>query len=270
MAILVPAREHAALEPLARAETPSPVIDLRQVSARFGGHVAVDAISTSVGPGALVALVGPNGAGKTTLLKMLAREARPSSGQISVSAPRSRVAYMPQGVRASRDAPMTVAGLVSGGLWARVGLFGGVSRTAWRDVHIALQAVGLAAMADTSVNTLSGGQLQRALFARAIVQDANVILLDEPFSAVDAATVEDLMAVLCGWIAQGRTVIAAMHDLELVRRHFPRTILIARRVIADGDTAAVLSEAHLQLARASLDAPSADSLCIHPHEHAHA
>lgn len=241
---------------------------LEGVTVRYGARPALDAIDLDIPRGALVALVGPNGAGKTTLLRVLAGGVTPDAGKVAGAAP-GEIAFMPQLTVVSDDAPMTVAGYVAGGLWRRIGLFGGVRAADAARVRAALAEVGLGGDEARLMTTLSGGQRQRAAFARAIVQDAAVLLLDEPFAAIDAAGAERLLGLIAARQAAGATVIAAMHDLAAVRRHFPQTVLVAGRLIASGPTADVLTPQALDAARRALDAAFDDALCAHPHVHDH-
>lgn len=242
---------------------------LDAVTVRFNGRLALDALTLDIRQGALLALVGPNGAGKTTLLRVLAGALTPDQGRVT-GASAADIAFMPQQTVVSDDAPMTVAGYVAGGLWRRVGLFGAVGRADAQRVRDALAQVGLAGEEARLMTSLSGGQRQRAAFARAIVQDAAVLLLDEPFAAIDAAGAERLLALIAARRDAGATVIAAMHDLAAVRRHFPETALVAGRLIGAGATADVLTPEALDAARRALDAGFDDVLCAHPHDHAHA
>jgi ABC-type Mn/Zn transport systems, ATPase component len=167
---------------------------------------------------------------------------------------RTEIAYLPQLTEIDRSFPLPVFDFVAMGLWHRRGAFGGFRREDDEDVARALARVGLVGFEQRPLDTLSGGQLQRVLFARLALQDAPLILLDEPFTAVDERTIGELMDVVAGWNAEGRTVIAVLHDLELVRRRFPRALLIARRLIAEGDTTAVLTAEHLAGARRHIEA----------------
>ena len=117
------------------------------------------------------------------------------------------------------------------------GLFGGIGKAARDEIEQALAAVGLDGFENRPIGTLSGGQMQRVLFARVLLQDARLILLDEPFNAIDAKTTADLMALVRRWHGEGRTVLAVLHDMELVRAHFPETLLLARGPVAWGPTA---------------------------------
>ncbi len=213
----------------------------------YSSHAAVHHLSGALARGSLTAIVGANGSGKSTLLKGIAGILAPLSGRVEIAAG-ARVAYLAQRSEIDLHFPAQVRDLVSLGLWQRRGLFGRISADDKARVGAAIDAVGLAGFEDRDLDTLSGGQLQRALFARVIVQDADLILLDEPFNHVDAKTVADLLRLVRAWSAQGRTVVVVAHDLDLVRAAFPLTLLLARRPIAWGPTAEALSEANLRAA----------------------
>ena len=139
------------------------------------------------------------------------------------------------------------------GLWRRTGLFGGVGQACDAIVQ-AIAAVGLTGFEDRAIATLSGGQMQRMLFARLLLQDARVIVLDEPFNAVDAKTSADLFDLVQRWHGEERTVLIAMHDIDFVRAHFPETLLLAREPVAWGRTSSVLTPENLLLARRMCEA----------------
>jgi zinc/manganese transport system ATP-binding protein len=222
----------------------------------YGRHPAVHHLSGTVADGDLLAIVGPNGAGKSTLLKGIMGFLAPLTGRIALSnglGPRD-VAYLPQAADLDMRFPVTVYDLVAMGDWRRSGAFGGLGREQRQALARAIAAVGLTGFEDRGIGTLSGGQMQRALFARLMVQDARVILLDEPFSAVDQATSADMMALVKAWNGEGRTVVAALHDLEMVRGAFPKTLLLAREKVAWGTTAEALTPAHLARARSMIEA----------------
>jgi zinc/manganese transport system ATP-binding protein len=216
----------------------------------YDGHPAVHHLSGRIAPGALVAVYGPNGSGKSTLLKGIVGLLKPLSGRIVRTGGRPRdIAYLPQQADIDRSFPATVLDLLTLGLIDRRGLFGAIRDCDYRAMGEALATVGLAGFEDRPVETLSGGQLQRALFARVLLQDARIILLDEPFNAVDTRTVADLLALIRRWHGEARTVVAVLHDLELVRENFPETLLLARQAIAWGETRASLSPENLSRAR---------------------
>jgi zinc/manganese transport system ATP-binding protein len=201
-------------------------------------------------------LFGPNGAGKSTLLKGIAGAMKPLSGCIRLSTgPSTRVAYLPQAAELDRSFPLGVYDLVAMGLWSRTGVFGGIGRKDRARIDEAVAAVGLTGFEARPIGSLSGGQMQRALFARLLLQDASVILLDEPFTAIDAKTTADLLDLVRRWHAEERTVVAVLHDLDAVKRVFPQTLLIAREPIAWGATEAVLRPANLLKARRMVEAP---------------
>lgn len=219
----------------------APVIELHNLTLGYDRHPAVHHVSARIAPGSLLALVGPNGAGKSTLIKALAGELRPISGSVSGLAGQ-RSAWLPQHSALDPSFPIDVRRMVAMGLWHRVGALGRFTAEHRRLCDEALAAVGLTGFESRGLDTLSGGQLQRALFARLILQDAPVVLLDEPFAAVDNRTSTDLLALLHRWQRQGKTVIVVLHDLAQVRAHFPLTLLLARELVAFGPTARVLSE----------------------------
>ncbi|WP_026792098.1 metal ABC transporter ATP-binding protein [Pleomorphomonas oryzae] len=221
----------------------------------YDRHPALHHVTASFPAGSMTAVVGPNGAGKSTLLKAAIGHIRPIEGSIGVEGcRRSDIAYLPQLAEIDRNFPLPVFDFVAMGLWQRRGAFGGFRRADDEDVARALAGVGLIGFEQRLLDTLSGGQLQRVLFARLTLQDAPLILLDEPFTAVDDRTTDELVNVVANWNAEGRTVIAVLHDLDLVRRRFPRTLLIARQLIAEGDTETVLTSDNLAAARHYIEA----------------
>jgi zinc/manganese transport system ATP-binding protein len=229
----------------------SDAIKLRDLTLGYDGHPAVHHLSGSFAAGSLTAIVGPNGSGKSTLLKGIMGQLVPLGGRIER---KGEIAYLPQSADIDKSFPATVHELVSLGLWRTRGAFGGLRANDRERIAAALHAVGLDGFASRPLDTLSGGQMQRTLFARVILQDAPVLLLDEPFSAVDERTVADLMNLVSHWHREGRTVIAVLHDLELVRRYFPQSLLLAREPVAWGNTAVTLRPENLQRARAMPEA----------------
>jgi len=225
------------------------------VTLGYGRHPAVHHLSGTLAEGALTAVIGPNGAGKSTLLKAVAGALAPLGGRILRERAAGRIAYLPQAADLDRSFPLTVHDLVGMGLWRRTGWFGGIGAKDRAAIGGAVAAVGLAGFEDRSIGTLSGGQLQRALFARLLLQDADIILLDEPFTAIDGKTTADLLALVARWHGERRTVVAVLHDHAIVREHFPETLLIAREVVAWGPTATVLTAENLFRARRMIEAP---------------
>ncbi len=221
----------------------------------YDRHPAVRHLDGEVADGSLTAVVGPNGAGKSTLLKGVTGVLRPLAGQVRFgTCARNDVAYLPQQSDIDRSFPISVVDLVAMGLWNEVGGFFGLRAAHRARVDEAISAVGLTGFAARSIGSLSGGQFQRALFARLLLQDARLVLLDEPFTAIDPKTMVDLLGVVRRWHGEGRTVIAVLHDAEAVRAHFPETLILARDLVAHGPTAKVLTAANQFRARQMCEA----------------
>ena len=214
----------------------------------YDRHPAVHHLQTEIPEGSLTAIVGPNGAGKSTLLKGVTGLLSPLEGKVNFGTIlRNDIAYLPQKSDIDLTFPMTVFDLVAMGLWKEVGAFGSLRRKHRNSVSEALEAVGLTGLEKRSIGSLSGGQLQRALFGRLLLQDAKMVLLDEPFSAIDTRTMADLLEVIRSWHKEGRTILAVLHDHETVLTHFPETLLLARELVAHGPTPEVMtSQNHAQ------------------------
>lgn len=240
------------------------VLSFRDLTLGYDRHPAVHHLDGDVPEGDLLAICGPNGAGKSTLLKGIAGVLSPLTGRIEGHVPAHEIAYLPQAAEVDRSFPIDVYDLVSMGLWRRAGLLGGISRADRTRIEAAIAAVGLEGFEARPIGTLSGGQMQRTLFARLLLQDARMILLDEPFTALDAGTVADLVALVERWNGEGRTVLAVLHDLELVRSHFPRTLLLAREAVAWGATREVLTTSNLAEARRMCEAWDEDAPACAP------
>ena len=233
------------------AQSPVPVLEFADLTLGYDRHPAVHHLNACIEEGSLTAVVGPNGAGKTTLLRGISGSLPPLGGRIEwPGAEAAQLAYLPQHHDVDRSFPMPVFDLVSMGMWRQVGAFGGLFGTTRSKVLEALAAVGLTGFERRPIASLSGGQFQRALFARLLLQDAPVILLDEPFTAVDSKTARDLLAVVQRWHGERRTVLAVLHDLDVVREYFPSTLLLSRQMIAMGPTESVLTSENLLRARA--------------------
>jgi zinc/manganese transport system ATP-binding protein len=245
------------------------MIALHDLTVAYERHPAVHHLSGTFDDGSLTAVIGPNGAGKSSLLKALAGLIRPAAGRIErPGLARRRIAYLPQVVELDRRFPISVRDTVLLGHWGRLGWHRGVDRALLAQAADAISAVGLAGFERRPVGTLSAGQLQRALFARLMLQDAAVILLDEPFNALDARTTEDLTALVARWHRERRTVVVVLHDLDEVRRHFPCALLLARECLGWGPTERVLTQANLEQARRMSESwdPHADTCAPPPRE----
>jgi zinc/manganese transport system ATP-binding protein len=228
----------------------SAALQFHDLTLGYDRHPAVHHLDGEVKTGTLTAVVGPNGAGKSTLFKGIVGTLPPLAGEISRNGldPRD-IAYLPQAAEIDRSFPIAVYDMVAMGLWRKAGLFGGVGRSERDNVEHALQTVGLTGFEQRPIGTLSGGQLQRMLFARLLLQDAQLIVLDEPFNAIDTKTCSDLLDLVRQWHDEKRTVLAALHDVEIVKAHFPETLLLAREKVAWGDTRGVLTPENLTKAR---------------------
>jgi zinc/manganese transport system ATP-binding protein len=230
-------------------------VQFRDVTLGYDRHPAVHHFDGEVASGALLAVIGPNGAGKSTLFRGLVGILKPLSGSISLGGLDHRdIAYLPQTADIDRSFPISVFDFVGTGLWRSTGFFGGMGNAERDKILAALAAVGLNGFENRVIGTLSGGQMQRMLFARVLLQDARLIVLDEPFNAIDAKTSADLLALVKRWHSEGRTVLAALHDMDLVRNHFPETLLLARGEVAWGATAQVLTAENLLEARRMCEA----------------
>lgn len=222
-------------------------LEFKNLTLGYQGHAAVHHLSGRVECGSLTAIVGANGSGKSTLMKGIAGILKPISGSCLTRF--NRLAYLPQQSEIDRTFPARVIDLVSLGFWQKRGLLGRIWAEDRSRLARCLDAVGLSGFEKRALDSLSGGQMQRALFARTMLQDADFILLDEPFNAVDARTITDLITLIKGWVAEGRTVLCVLHDHALVREHFPRTLLMARKPVAWGATSEVLTPDNLKRAR---------------------
>jgi len=220
----------------------SPLVSAADLAAGYGGRPVLTGVSFSLRPGERAAVLGPNGGGKTTLFRCILGELRPVAG--GLQAP-ERCGVVPQTERSRLDFPVSAL---------QVALMGSVSRLPWwrrpgrveRDrAREALGTVGLGGLADATFGELSGGQRQRVLVARALVQDARVVLLDEPFSGLDTSSAERLEALLAGLAREGRATLVATHDVEQARR-WDRVLCLNRRQVAFGPPDEVLTREVLE------------------------
>jgi zinc/manganese transport system ATP-binding protein len=215
---------------------------LRDVTVRYGRRIALEAVSGEFVSGSLTAVVGANGAGKSTLLAAIAGVVPLAGGVVNCAArQRRRLAYLPQLTAIERDFPLLVSELITLGGWREFGAFRSPGAALRRRAAEAAETVGLMARLGRPIGEISVGELQRALFARLILQDAEVILLDEPFAAIDGQTMSVLLDQMMRWHREGRTVIAVLHDLGVVEARFPTVLVLARRCVAWGTTEAALA-----------------------------
>ena len=233
-------------------------VQINNLTVSFNNHPAVHHLTASIAQGEWLAIVGPNGGGKSTLLNTLAGVITAYEGSIEGLQP-DNIAYLPQQAKLDTSFPITVSELVATGLWYELGFLNAVSEKQSKRCERALAAVGLQGFENRAINSLSGGQLQRSLFARVLLQDHPIILLDEPFNAIDSKTLADLTIVIKGWHRNNRTVLMVTHDLGYVREHCPKSLLLARECIDYGKTSDVLTEDNLRLARQHSEAFNANA-----------
>lgn len=225
------------------------LVALDNVTVGYDQHPAIHHLQLQIHAGDMLAVVGPNGAGKSTFLKLLTGERLSLEGAVQLPDERHcRVAYLPQISQTDRQFPITVQDMVASGLWHQCGAFGRLGREGARRVAQALDMVGLCDYAGRVISALSGGEFQRVRFAQLILQDARMVVLDEPFVGIDVTTQQVLLDLLARWHAQGTTIVAALHEQDIVRQWFPSTLLLAREMIAVGPTQTVLTPANWQRA----------------------
>lgn len=229
------------------------LICLDNVTVGYERHPVLHHLNASIDEGALLALVGPNGGGKSTLLKTITGDLPLMQGSCTLARAAQPIAVLAQQKTLDTDFPITVFDMAALGLWRQSGAFGRLTTAQREQVWQALERVGIAPLAQYLPNELSGGQLQRVRFARLILQDAPLVLLDEPFDSIDSQTTDELLDLVQEWHRAGKTVICVSHDFSRVRTHFAQAMLLARELIAYGSPEAVLSDALLAQAQQVLD-----------------
>jgi ABC-type Mn2+/Zn2+ transport system ATPase subunit len=224
---------HAAGRPEAGRSVSGPAaLTAEGLSVSYGRVPALTDVTLEIPGGSSVALLGPNGAGKSTLLEAAIGLVRPVAGSVSLGS--RRVAFVPQRLEVEPSFPVTVADVVRMG---RYGELGWVRRFAVRDRDLvagAMRELGIEPLARRRFGDLSGGERQRALLAQAVAQDPEILLLDEPFTGIDAPTHDAIRSLLDRWRAAGRTVVIATHDMESARRDYDLIACLNRRLIAFG------------------------------------
>jgi manganese/zinc/iron transport system ATP- binding protein len=229
-----------------------PAIEVTDLTVAYGASPVLWDVDLTVPPGVLMGIVGPNGAGKTTLIKAILELVRPAAGRVLIHGrpyeeQRRLVAYVPQRRTVDWDFPTNVLDVV---LMGRYGALGWLRRPGRRERTLALEAleqVGMATLADRQISQLSGGQQQRVFLARALVQDARVYLMDEPFAGVDATTERAIVELLQRLRAEGRTVVCVHHDLQTVAEYFDWATLLNVRRVASGPVEEVFTDENLRL-----------------------
>ncbi len=226
---------------------------MRGVTVSYGEKPAVFSVDATFPTQSISAIIGPNGAGKSTLLKAALGVIPRLSGEVyifgqPVEKARQRIAYVPQRASVDWDFPTTVRDVVQMGLYRKLGLLGRISGEMTQRTLDCLNRVGMADFAHRQIGQLSGGQQQRVFIARALAQDADLYVLDEPFAGVDAATERAIIDVLKALKAEGKAVIAVHHDLSTVRSYFDHVFMINVRRIAQGPVETCFNTQTLQAA----------------------
>ncbi len=213
------------------------LLTLKDITVHFGARKALHNIHAHFHEGSLTAIAGPNGSGKSTLLKLIAGILPPSLGQmIWHQKPAPTLAYLPQSSVLARQFPISVADFAATGFYPAFGEQRRLSASQREQIAQALNKVGLADYGPRHISELSGGEFQRLLFARVCLQDAALILLDEPFAALDALSTQKLMTQILEWHQQGRTIICVLHDLLLIKKYFPESMVLQGRCLGSGHT----------------------------------
>ena len=223
------------------------LLDIDHVHLRRDNKPIIEDLSITLKEGELVALVGPNGSGKSTLLEAIMNTHPLSSGTLRICAGK-HCAYLPQLCGMRRDFPLTVKDVVGSGLWGKLSMGSSLSAHHKEIISNALHLVELENYAQTPIQALSGGQFQRVLFARLMVQQGDLLLLDEPFTGIDMPTTLKLLELIQKWHQDGRTLVVVMHNLSLVQDFFPKTLLLARSFSIWGETSKVLTPENLSKA----------------------
>jgi zinc/manganese transport system ATP-binding protein len=230
-------------------------IEFRNLTLAYERHPAIHHLSTTIEPGSLTAVIGPNGSGKSSLMKAIMGQLLPVEGKLlRHDFEASDVAWLPQQATIDRDFPICVQDFLLSGLWREIGVFSAPVQDKRERLLRALEQVGLSGFGKRAIGSLSGGQLQRVLFARLLLQDRKVLLLDEPFNAIDERTSCELLELIKNWHGEARTILVVTHDIDQARTHFPQTLLLARELLAHGPTIDVLKPANLLAARRMCEA----------------
>ncbi len=228
-------------------------VDAQELNITYGKTSILWDLSFQIPKGVMVGIIGPNGAGKSTLMKAALGLLKPLSGQISLfglpaALVRDKVAYVPQRESVDWDFPITAMELVLMGRYGKLGLFGRLKKADREAAALALEQVGMSAFADRQISELSGGQQQRLFLARALLQSADLYLLDEPFAGVDLATEKAILAILRRQKELGKTILIVHHDLPTVKEYFDWALLLNTRLLGCGPVKEVFTKENLSRA----------------------
>ena len=220
-------------------------IEIKNLTVAYGENIALEDLNLNIETGSLMALVGPNGAGKSTLIKTILKFLKQITGEIKINA--KTLAYVPQRNSVDWDFPTTLFDVVEMGCYGRVGLFKRVSKEEKQKVLKAIEQVGMLEFKDRQISELSGGQQQRAFIARALVQEADIYLMDEPFQGVDSTTEKSIVEILKQLKDEGKTIIVVHHDLQTVPTYFESVALINKAVIVSGKVSEVFTQENIDV-----------------------
>ncbi|MCX6056322.1 MAG: metal ABC transporter ATP-binding protein [Chloroflexi bacterium] len=238
--------------PHIKHETDQPILNVHHLNVRFSGHNALEDVTFHLHEGERVAVVGPNGAGKSTLFKIIAGVLSPSSGEVKIFGSYSHehicIAYIPQRNQIDWRFPVNVGDVVMMGRSAKMKPFSLPGKNNWEIVYHALETVGMRDLATRQISQLSGGQQQRMFIARALAQEAELMLMDEPLAGLDDPAQENLLNLLKELQKEKVTIMVATHDLNQAATHFDRILLLNRKLIQFGSSQDVLSVENLKIA----------------------
>lgn len=220
-------------------------IEIKNLTVAYGENIALEDLNLNIEVGSLMALVGPNGAGKSTLIKTILKFLKQITGEIKINA--KTLAYVPQRNSVDWDFPTTLFDVVEMGCYGRVGLFKRVSKEEKQKVLKAIEQLGMLEFKDRQISELSGGQQQRAFIARALVQEADIYLMDEPFQGVDSTTEKSIVEILKKLKSEGKTIIVVHHDLQTVPTYFESVALINKAVIVSGKVSEVFTQENIDV-----------------------
>lgn len=218
-------------------------IEIRNLTVAYGENIALENFNLDVDEGSLMALVGPNGAGKSTLIKTILKFLKQITGEIKIN--KNTLAYVPQRNSVDWDFPTTLFDVVEMGCYGRVGLFKRVNKEEKQKVLKAIEQVGMLDFKDRQISELSGGQQQRAFIARALVQEADIYLMDEPFQGVDSTTEKSIVDILKKLKSEGKTILVVHHDLQTVPTYFESVTFVNKTVIASGKVQDIFTQENI-------------------------
>ena len=218
-------------------------IEIKNLTVAYGENIALEDFNLDVEIGSLMALVGPNGAGKSTLIKTILKFLKQITGEIKING--KNLAYVPQRNSVDWDFPTTLFDVVEMGCYGRVGLFKRVNKEEKVKVLKAIEQVGMLDFKDRQISELSGGQQQRTFIARALVQEADIYLMDEPFQGVDSTTEKSIVDILKKLKSDGKTLLVVHHDLQTVPTYFESVTFINKTVIATGKVKEVFTQENI-------------------------